>query len=584
MSIQPTSIILGSRIGAPPEESAVASLLQTLSKVLSVARRRWPLLAVPMLTTMLITLSIGLTYPPRYYVTATFERRNNLVISKLIASNSPYSFTSLRQSLATDFRNFLVVGATLEEAGLLDHLPRDASGELTSDARAMRDDIVGRWVDSISVIIREPGDFSDLVEVRYLGEQPELAASILNKLQDNYIASTRSKVAEVLNDARAFFEQESGKCQQTVASLRGELRQIDIDHPGTNPTTPETIEHKLQAVSQSIDQLERERQKVAATISSCEAYLSELSTRPSQDSAQANRPAAVDRGAVTNPQYQQAAAEIAGLNKKIEEMKATRGMTDMHPEIVTLRARIAVLQGNLDKLPEHLDVPLGSITTPADPWLAERKKTEIEIKTHRESLARLERELKEDLEERDRIEKDMRSLPERREHYAKLQQALASAQNDLDLWNNNLTQLNRILTAEAENRGIQVVSKDQPHMAGRLHAPTANGFFALSGGLGLALAIAIVFLREILDRSVKDPARVKQTLGIPILETIGEIQIGRPPGWFLRNRLLPAFVTLQTLAVGIVGMLVYLALERPELYGRVIARSTNLLSGWTGGA
>ena len=120
---------------------------------------------------------------------------------------------------------------------------------------------------------------------------------------------------------------------------------------------------------------------------------------------------------------------------------------------------------------------------------------------------------------------------------------------------------------------------DQPHLAGRMHAPTANGFFALSCGLGLAVAIAIAFLREILDRSVKDPARVKQTLGVPILETIGEIQVGRPPGWFLRKRLLPAFVTLQTLAVAVVGTLVYLSLERPEMYDRVIARSASLLGG-----
>ena len=63
----------------------------------------------------------------------------------------------------------------------------------------------------------------------------------------------------------------------------------------------------------------------ASTISACEAYLAELTTRPSQDSTQPNRPVAVDRGSLANPQYQQAAAEIAGLNKKIEEMKATRG-------------------------------------------------------------------------------------------------------------------------------------------------------------------------------------------------------------------------------------------------------------------
>jgi hypothetical protein len=579
MSIQPTPIIIGPRLGVPPEESAIASLLQTVSKVLDVLRRRWPLLAIPMLTVIMITLSVGLTYPRRYYVTTTFERRNNLVISKLISSNTPYSFAAMRQSLTADLRNFAVVGTVLEQKGLLKGLPREASGELTPQGKARRDEIVGEWVDSITVIIRETGDFSDIIEVRYLGETPELAAPILTSIRDNYISTTRGRVSGVVNDAHAFFAQEARKCQEKAAALRAEIRQIDVDYPGTNPAGPDTVEQRLQNLSQSIEQLERERQRIQAGISASEAYLAELSTRPSQESAQANRPATIDRSSVANPQYQQASGEIAVLNKKIEELKATRRMTDMHPEIITLRRRIENLQENLDKVPENLEVPLGTVSVPADPWQAERKKTEIEIRTNRESLARLERELKMALEQRTGLKKELGILPERREHYVKLQQALQSAQSDLDLWANNMGQLQRILTAEAENRGVQVVGMDEPHMAGRLHTPTANGFFTLSSGLGLAFAAMIVFLREILDRSVKDPLRVKQTLGIPVLETIGEIQVGRPDGWFIRKRLLPAFVLVQSLGVVALGTMVYLALERPEIYDRVIARSAGLLGG-----
>lgn len=582
MSVQPTSIVLGPRLGMPPEESPVASLLQTVSKVLEVLRRRWPLLVVPMLTVMLIMLSVGLTYPRRYYVTTTFERRNNLVISKLIANSSPYSFAALRQSLVADLRSFSMVGAVVEEMGLLDDLPREASGELTAQGKTLRDNLVGQWVDSITVLIRETSDFSDLVEVRYLGPKPDQAAPILSRLRDNYIAAARAKVASVINDAHAFFEQEARKCQEKVATLRAQASQIELEHPGTDPGGTETVENRLQAVSLRIDQLDRERQKIQAGIAACETFLAEMTTRPAQEESQtqANCPVAIDRVASANPDYLKAASEIATLNKKIEELKSTRRMTDMHPDIVTLRRRIDSLQENLDAIPEHLDVPASALgPAPADPWMAERKKTEIDIKTHRENLARIERELKADLEEQARLKEDMESLPERREHYARLQQAAQNAQSDLELWANNVSQLNRILTAEAENRGIQVVVMDQPHLAGRLRLPTANRLFAISSGLGLALAVLIVFLRETLDRSVKHPARVKQVLGVPVLETIGEICVRRPRGWFVRKRLLPAFVFVQTLAVGVLGTLVYLALERPELYDRVLGRSASLLGG-----
>lgn len=582
MSVQPTSVILGSRIGAPPEESAVASLLQTLSKILDAGRRHWSLIAISMLTVMLIVLSIGLTSPRRYYVSTTFERRNNLVISKLLASNSPYSFAALRQSLISDLRSFSVVGMAVEEMGLLDHLPRDASGKLTAEAKADRDAIIGRWIESISVHIRETGDFSDIVEILYLGDQPDLAASILSRIRDSYIAGTRNRVSGIISDAHEFFERESRKCQEKVAALRAELHRIDVEFPGTSPTGPDTLEQRLQVIAQSIERNERERQRLQARIASSEAYLAELTTRPSQDAAQPNRPAAIGLNTVANPRYQQTAAEIASLNRKIEELKVTRRMTEMHPQIVTLRRQVESLQEALNEVPEHLELPSGVTNPSADSWLAERKKTEIEIKTNRDDLARIELELKANLETQERLKKDMQSLPERRERYVKLQQALASAQNDLDLWNNNLSQLNRILTAEAENRGIQVLPLDQPHMAGRLRRPTANGLFAVSSGLGLAMAIVIVFLREIMDRSVRDPARLKDTLGVPVLETIGEIRTGRLRRSFLRRWCLPAFVAVQTLVVGVMAVLVYLALERPESYDRLIARSAVLLGEWTG--
>lgn len=582
MSVQPTSVILGPRIGAPPEESAVASLLQTLSKVLDVARRHWPLITISMLTVMLLVLSIGLTCPRRYYVSTTFERRNNLVISKLLASNSPYSFAALRQSLISDLRSFSIVGLAVEEAGLLDHLPRDGSGNLTAEAKADRDAIIGRWIESITVHIRETGDFSDIVEILYLGDQPDRAAPILARIRDSYITGTRNRVSGILNDAHEFFERESRKCQEKVAALRAELHRIDVDFPGTNPTGPDTLEQRLQAVARSIERNERDRQRLQARIASSEAYLAGLTTRPSQDAAQPNRPAAIGTSTMANPRYQQTTAEIASLNRKIDDLKVTRRMTEMHPQIVTLRRQVESLQETLNQLPENLEVPSGMMNLPADSWEAERKKTEMEIKTNRDDLARIELELKANLETQERLKKDMQSLPERRERYVNLQQALASAQNDLDLWNNNLSQLNRILTAEAENRGIQVLPLDQPHLAGRLRRPTANGLFAVSSGLGLAVAIVIVFLREILDRSVKDPARLKQTLGVPVLETIGEIRAGRPSRWRLRKCLLPTFVTVQTLAVALMGILVYLALERPESYDRLMTRSAALLGEWTG--
>ena len=97
--------------------------------------------------------------------------------------------------------------------------------------------------------------------------------------------------------------------------------------------------------------------------------------------------------------------------------------------------------------------------------------------------------------------------------------------------------------------------------------------------LGIALGVIAVFLREVFDRSLRDPSRVRQSLGIPVLEIIGEIRGGRACGWLGRRLFPPAFASVQAILLLGISALVYLSLEKPALYDRIVTQSASLWPG-----
>jgi hypothetical protein len=80
------------------------------------------------------------------------------------------------------------------------------------------------------------------------------------------------------------------------------------------------------------------------------------------------------------------------------------------------------------------------------------------------------------------------------------------------------------------------------------------------------------------DRTLRDPARIRHSLGIPVLETIGEIHTGSKPGWFDRHLMLPAIAGVEAIVLAAVSLVVFTSMQQPELYDRFLAGK--IPTGW----
>jgi len=586
--MRPASILVDSRITAPREESVTGDMQLAVARVIAALRRRRWLFIFAALSGVMGGLIVGLFLPRSYQLSAIFERRDDVVITKLVAENSPYSFATLRQSLNIDLSGYNSLSDAVDQLGLTKDFPHDAAGELTTEGRVRKQNLVNLLGRQTEVSLLEKSNFLDLIEVRYKGEDPALGVRLVTQLKDNYIKHTRTWISDIVSKARDFFQQEVTRRSEQVARMEAEQIDETAKHPGVDPGDPELLRDKILKETTSLEELSRHRAEVQSDINAREEYLKQLNGGPGH--LPTSRPA--DLGLANfqsapsgrpNPQYQRIAKQIEELEAELADAKTLKKMTDQHPKVVALNEKLHQLEAQLANLPETLaaespaPAAAAAPAAPSDPLAAERGRLNMELKSLRETLARLDTDIPPHQAEKARLEQEKEGLFERRQRFVMRQQELQTAKNDLSAWNSHLETISRVMTAEAEDRGMRFATVEDAREPYKPSSPTLNGVLMLSFGVGLALGVAAVFVRELLDRSFRTAARVRETLGIPVLEAIGNIGVDPPSRWSRLKRLVPVAASMQGLVVlGLCG-LVYLSVERPATFDKLAGRVTAMI-------
>ncbi len=578
MSTQTGPVILGRGPGAA-DDSTASDLQQVVARVLAIlGERRW-LFTFCLLTGVMLTLTVSLFLPRQYNLSTLFERRDDVVITKLVSANSPYSFETLRRSLTIDLAGYNAILQAVDDLGVGGLPPGTDAAALSPEARSRRQALVSRISRQISVNLMEKSTFLDLIEVKYSGDDPELGVRLMTRLKDNYISRMRQRISEILTKSHEFFGQEAAGRKERVARMEAELLQTLVQHPGVDPADPGVLDQRLMTRGLALEELARRRFETSSRLEGAQEYLRQL------DSASAlptTRPAVDAQVFVPNPRRQRIQQEIDRVEAEIADARSLRKMTDNHPTVIGLRQKIERLRGDLEREPEAtarvpLPAPLPGDPPSASPLEAERRRVQIEVTSLTDVLAQIGRDEVRHKAEMARLEEEKGKLFERRQTFLIQQQELQSAKSDLNVWEGHVEAISRVLAAEAEARGIQFATMEDARRPAKPNSPTVLGVFLLSAAVGLALAAAAVFLREVFDRSFRDPERVRQSLGVPVLEVIGEIRAGRPVGRMSRRRLLPVLAGAQAALVLGIACVAYASIEKPALYSGLVAWAASVL-------
>jgi capsular exopolysaccharide synthesis family protein len=330
-----------------------------------------------------------------------------------------------------------------------------------------------------------PVGSSNLVDIHFTSPDPALSAKIANAWAEAFIAANLDRRFGATIEARSFLEKRLTELRQRLEDAERELITYSVDADLFTIETPSAGEGGTPA-AQTL---------VASDLQTLNAALAEASTaRIAAESAlQAGGGAlAFENAGAVQPlrqQRSQLAAERARL-------RATAG--EQYPAVAALTAQIA-------ELDQEITSELSRSGGAARAALVSRQREAVD----REQRLRA------------RVNELRGQFVDQRRDSVQYTILQREVDTNRSLYNALLQRYREIGVAGVGDNNIAIVDPAQPR-----NVPTEPNLprnLLLSLLIGAAVAAGIIFLREQLDQSIRDPAAIYEELGVPLLGSIPRV-------------------------------------------------------------
>ena len=516
-----------------------------------------------------------------------FERRNDPVLIDLPMSAGAASFDYFRSTMESDMASLTTLREVVENLGMTEGFKRKEDGTLTDASKRRRDSLARSLGVRLSIGRRSPNRQMDIIAVTYTGPDPAIGPKLVDEVKRVYIRRTMAWVREFLERQREYFSLEAAKAGKELKAAQRESTLLHLDNPYANPRDPAMLSTTLSQLQMEQRGLQLRKREYEAELSSlCQmraTIVPAMEDSLSEPESNGEQPARN----LLSVQAQRLQSGILKLDRRIDDLRSTRGMRDAHPEVQELLVKRLRLQrafedqrhepdtAAVSNRPSKNSLPaltpfVDSGTAPINRELArlnvriDSQKSKIEeigfsLTSNEEALRQL-RNAKDNLfQNRDAFDEVESRVRKARQRHGKLESVVMSIEPAINaISQDRLMQFNEGQPARGSTRPV---------------SPKANVVVLLSILAGIAAGIAVVILSEVLDRVYRSSGQVARSLGLPILEAIDEIVIADD-----RRRLLIRRVVLAPLLViglvgtaGLTGSMAYLSIHRPATYQRLKA-------------
>ncbi len=518
-----------------------------------IARHRWRFF-VPCFIVMLAVLVGALFLPRKYEARATFERRNDLVMSEIAGRGAPQSFTRLKRSLIEELGGLPAVDQVVSDLGL-------AEGAATSDGREIaRHDLVQEIHRNVRVSFDMSTPDTDRIRVIYVDEDPEQARDVANQLVRNYMDRARQQVDQMLGQAATFFDGQVEDARRKIDQLEDKKLQFEIDHAGLLPDDSLNSQASLTAAEERLLVAQQRMQTAEKQLRQIEVELGKLD---------GDEPATIVTG--RNPQIDVLVSQRRQFEKRLEEAMVIRKMTEKHPNVIALRQKIEEIDARIAETPEEI---VTEKIFERNPKLTELEMAKLhaqseydaaveQVKVSRKQVATLRAQT-------------AKYFPVRAE-YRRIERSIEDAQRQLAFWEDNLRRVEMALTAELGQRGITM---DFLKPAGAIQRPSSPDllqvlFAAIT--LGGAAGVGMVLLADRADQTFHRVEQATRDLPAPVLGAVTEIMTSAQMRWrrFVQRFVQPAAVAVMIATIAAVAYLNYVTLRAPYLLQDTAAAARN---------
>lgn len=452
-----------------------------------------------------------------------FQTPRTYVSEARVAVQSPQTTGTLVQSTVTNERVQFYEQRLFSRENLvaladkLALLPQSRAG--LSDSQVA--EIVRRQI-SLQVTPTDPNDptsNSAILMIGFTASTPELAAAGANEIIQMLIMENRTSRMSEASQVRTFLEQE-------VVARRLQAESLDAEWNAFVATNEALLPSRLPLYTSEMQELQQELQTIQVASASLGADTRVLETQLDL----AGRPTSSEQ------------SQLEEL--KLELSTKQTIYSETHPDIVSLKARIATLEASLEQAESAPATPTGDELAAQSPEVAMLNERVIVARQQQADYAARRTEINARLDE---LRATIAKMPSVEANLLALQRRHTAADANLSDMEGRLdTALvgERLENAQQDSQ-INVIDKPEvPTFAtgtGRTRALT------IVGALGLAFGLAALVALDFLDRTIKSKRSLRPILEGGALVLIPDWTPEKAPG--RRAKLFPLAVVLALTAV-----------------------------------
>jgi capsular exopolysaccharide synthesis family protein len=349
-----------------------------------------------------------------------------------------------------------------------DKIPKASDPDPPDRSMTAYRNTLGNFINSIDV---SPVRRSNLVEVSFYSENPEMAAHIANELCNAYIIQNLQVKWDETTKASEWL---SGQLVGIKANLE---KSEDILEAYARANSIIFVEEKQNLVNERLKQLQEEFTKAQSVRFEKESIYNQVQAGRVQDLP----------GILDNHLIQDLTSQMSGLEQKYAELTAT--VKPEYPKAIALKKQIDSLQATINREKKNLAQNI--------------------IDNYRTALTN-EKYLEQELNEQKKIVND---IDEKSIHYNILKR---DVDTNKQLYEGLLTRMKEAgVSAGVQASNIRIV--DAAEVPKGPVKPRVFLNLALGLMLGAALGIGLAFLQEYLDNTLKTADEVERLLRLPSL-------------------------------------------------------------------
>ncbi len=544
-----------------PEETAK----KTPHDILRIVLRRWRLFVLSF-----FLFAIAVMWISPHVLTRTYTSTAEIKRSTLPATDKILKGDVRRLQLM--FVNSLSGREAIEqivddwELPLLKGVPRDQGGNLTDEGEKRRQEIVMKLQKNVSVVVPVEGETVDMIRLEVTHSDPDLAEQIANKLIDNYRLDVLKDLKKRLTDSRDFLKSKVTAVRDLVIDKVNNKVEFETKYAAMRLDKPGFLQSQIDEIGPSIEVERRSKRRAEQRLARLESELQTIRASITQPSSTTPKP--ITRTLEKeNPELGRLKSDLLTCQENLDVALKIRHMTDKHPDVIALRARIEMLEKRIEKTTETVMVTEKvSVSDPANP--ARKAKSPEEavkeqaVSVQQEKIDMATTDIDRLEERRKKLESAMLDFASVRRKYETKLEELKYEREKLKRWQRELEEVEIALGAEQLEKRTSI----ELSYARRLFLPSSPKLmrilgFALAGGLAFGGGLA--FLCNWMDRTIGSTEDAMKYFALPVHGVIGEITTPRDRLWkWIRNWVVSPIVALILgccLLVGVVKVHLWLA-------------------------